>query len=101
MDMRKQDKVIIWPAYFDQSKTRKKGRRVQKSLAVQSPKISEIKIAAERLGLKNEIAPEAGYPKTPWLKTGMILVEKKGSKEQVIRKIANQLLKMRSETKKQ
>jgi len=99
--MRKQDKVIIWPAYFDQAKTRKKGRRVPKSLAVQSPKIVEIKIAVEKLGLKHEFAPEAGYPKTPWLKTGMIMVEKKGSKEQVIRKIANQLLKMRSENPKQ
>jgi len=99
--MRKQDKAIIWPAYFDQAKTRKKGRRVPKSLAVQSPKIVEIKIAVEKLGLKHEFAPEACYPKTPWLKTGMIMVEKKGSKERVIRKIANQLLKMRSENPKQ
>jgi signal recognition particle subunit SRP19 len=99
--MRKQDKVIIWPAYFDQTKTRKKGRRVPKSLAVQHPKIVEVKMAVERLGLKHEFAPEAGYPKTPWLKTGMIMVEKKGSKERVIRKIANQLLKMRSENPKQ
>ena len=99
--MRKQDKAIIWPAYFDQAKTRKKGRRVSKSLAVQSPKIVEIKIAVEKLGLKHEFAPEAGYPKTPWLKTGMIMVEKKDSKEQVIRKIAKQLLKMRSENPKQ
>jgi signal recognition particle subunit SRP19 len=101
MDMRKQDKAIIWPAYFDQAKTRKKGRRVPKSLAVQSPKIVEIKIAVEKLGLKHEFAPEAGYPKTPWLKTGMIMVEKKGAKEQIIRKIAKQLLKIRSETPKQ
>jgi signal recognition particle subunit SRP19 len=99
--MRKQDKIIIWPAYFDQTKTRKKGRRVPKSLAVQHPKIVEVKMAVERLGLKHEFAPEAGYPKTPWLKTGMIMVEKKGSKERVIRKIANQLLKMRSENPKQ
>jgi signal recognition particle subunit SRP19 len=99
--MRKQDKVIIWPAYFDQTKTREKGRRVPKSLAVQHPKIVEVKMAVERLGLKHEFAPEAGYPKTPWLKTGMIMVEKKGSKERVIRKIANQLLKMRSENPKQ
>ena len=98
--MRKQDKVIIWPAYFDQTKTRKEGRRVSKSLAVQYPKIVEVAMAVERLGLKHEFAPEAGYPKTPWLKTGMIMVEKKGSKEQVIRKIANQLLKMRSENPK-
>jgi signal recognition particle subunit SRP19 len=99
--MRKQDKIIIWPAYFDQTKTRKKGRRVPKSLAVQHPKIVEVKVAVERLGLKHEFAPEAGYPKAPWLKTGMIMVEKKGSKERVIRKIANQLLKMRSENPKQ
>lgn len=99
--MRKQDKAIIWPAYFDQTKTRKNGRRVPKSLAVQSPKIAEIKIAAEKLGLIHEFAPEVGYPKAPWVKTGMIMVEKKGSKEQVIRKIAKQLLKIRSETPKQ
>jgi signal recognition particle subunit SRP19 len=99
--MRKQEKVIIWPAYFDQTKTRKNGRRVPKSLTVQHPKIVEVKMAVEKLGLKHEFAPEAGYPKTPWLKTGMIMVEKKGSKERVIRKIANQLLKMRSENPKQ
>jgi signal recognition particle subunit SRP19 len=99
--MRKQDKAIIWPAYFDQAKTRKKGRRVPKSLAVQSPKIVEIKEAVEKLGLKHEIAMEAGYPKTPWFKTGMIMVEKEGSKEQIIRKIAKQLLKIRSELSSQ
>jgi signal recognition particle subunit SEC65 len=74
---------------------------VPKSLAVQSPKVVEIKIVVERLGLKHEFAPKAGYPKTPWLKTGMIMVEKKGSKEQVIRKIAEQLVKLRSESSKQ
>ena len=99
--MRKQDKAIIWPAYFDSAKTRKEGRRVPKSLAVQSPKIMEIKEAAEKLGLKHEVAVEAGYPKTPWVKTGMVLVEKKGSKEQTIKKIAKQLLKVRSEPLKQ
>jgi signal recognition particle subunit SRP19 len=97
MEMRKQDKAIIWPAYFDQAKTRKKGRRVPKSLAVQSPKIAEITLAAERLGLEHEVNPTAGYPKTPWIKTGRIMVEKKGSKEQVIEKIAKQILILRNE----
>ena len=99
--MRKQDKAIIWPAYFDQAKTRKEGRRVPKSLAVQSPKIVEIKEAVEKLGLRHEVAMESGYPKTPWVKTGMMMVEKQGSKEQIIRKIAKQLLKIRSEPSKQ
>jgi len=68
---------------------------------VQHPKIAEVTLAVEKLGLKHEVTPEAVYSKTPWLKTGKILVEKKGSKEQVIRKIANQLLKVRSENQKQ
>jgi len=99
--VRKQDKVIIWPVYFDQAKTRKDGRRVAKSLAVQHPKIDEVAMAVQKLGLKHEVTPEVGYPKTPWLKTGRILVEKQGSKEQVIRKIAGQLPKIRSETPKE
>jgi len=99
--LRKQDKVIIWPAYFDQAKTRKEGRRVSKSLAVQSPKILEIQEAAQKIGLKFEVVAGKGYPKTSWVKTGMLLVEKKGSKEHVIIRIAKQLLKTRTEKPKQ
>jgi len=70
-------------------------------LAVQHPKIAEVTLAVEKLGLKHEVAAEAGYPKTPWVKAGVILVEKKGSKEQVIREIAGQLSKVRSEAPKE
>jgi len=94
--MRKQDKIIIWPTYFDSTKTRKDGRRVPKNLSVPSPKILEIKDAVEKLGLEYELVTEAGYPKTPWLKTGMLLVKKNEAKEQIIRRIAKQLLKIRS-----
>ena len=97
--MRKQDKAIIWPAYFDLTKTRMEGRRVPKSLAVQSPKILEVQEAAQKLGLKFEVVTDKGYPKAPWAKTGMILVEKKGSKEQIINRIAKQLLKARNAPK--
>lgn len=94
--MRKQDKVIIWPAYFDSTKTRKEGRRVPQSLAVPSPKILEIKDAAEKIGLEYELVLDAGYPKTPFLpKSGMLLVKKNEAKQKVIVKIAKQLLKIR------
>jgi len=99
--MRKQDKAIIWPAYFDQTKTRKKGRRVPKNLAVQSPKVGELQEAARRLGLKPELKAEAGYPKAPWSKTGMVMVQKKAPKEQIIKKLAKQLVKARSEPVKE
>lgn len=94
--MRKQEKVILWPAYFDSTKTREEGRKIPKGLAVPLPKISELKEAAEKLGLEHELVPEASYPKTPWLKTGMLLVTKRETKNQIIKKIAKQLQKIRS-----
>jgi signal recognition particle subunit SRP19 len=94
--MRKQDRIIIWPAYFDSAKTRNDGRRVPKELGVPSPKILEIKDAAEKLHLQCEIVMDAAYPKTPWLKTGMLLAKKNEAKEQIIKKIAKQLVKIRS-----
>jgi signal recognition particle subunit SRP19 len=98
--MRKQDKAIIWPAYFDQAKSRSEGRRVPKNSAVPSPKIDEVIEAVRRLGLEHEVRPEVGYPKTPWLKTCMVMVEKEESKEQIMKKIAKQLLKIRSQQQK-
>src|SRR5208283_3199856 len=95
-NMKKLDKAIIWPIYFDASKTRKKGRRVPKNMAVQSPKIQELKEAVDKLGLKNEVNLEAHFPKTHWVKTGMLLVEKKEAKEKIIQKIAKQLVKIKS-----
>ena len=94
--MRKQDKIVVWPAYFDAAKTRKDGRRVPKALAVPSPKILELKAAVEKLGFEHEVVMDSGYPKTPWLKTGMLLVKKSEEKEKIIKKIAKQLVKIRS-----
>ena len=94
--VRQQDKIIIWPAYFDSTKTRNDGRRVPRNLAVPFPKIVEVKEAAEKLGLTHELVSDVGYAKMPWLKTGMILVKKKGSKGQTILLIARQLMKTRS-----
>ncbi|MEM3672795.1 MAG: signal recognition particle subunit SRP19/SEC65 family protein [Candidatus Bathyarchaeia archaeon] len=89
--------MIIWPAYFDSTKTRGEGRRIPKSLAVPSPKITEIRDAVEKLGLEYEVVLDVSYPKTPWLKTGMLLVEKSESKDKTIKKIAKTLQKIRSQ----
>lgn len=96
--MRKQDKTIIWPIYFDSAKTRKEGRRVPKVLAMSSPKISEIKEAAEKLGLECELLMDVAHPKMPWLKSGVLLIRKGEAKEQIIKKIAKQLVKIKSVT---
>ena len=82
--MKKLDKAIIWPIYFDSTKTRKEGRRVTKNLAVQSPKIIEIKEAVDKLSLNSEVNLEVHFPKMPWANTGLLLVEKKEAKEKII-----------------
>jgi signal recognition particle subunit SEC65 len=46
------------------------------------------------------VVMDKGYPKMPWAKTGMLLVEKKGSKEQIINRIAKQLVQAQAEKPK-
>lgn len=96
--MRKQNKIVLWPIYFDSTKTRGDGRKIPKSLAVPSPKITELKEAVEKLGLECELVANASYPRTPWLKTGMLLVAREGAKNQLLKKIARKLQKIRGAT---
>jgi signal recognition particle subunit SRP19 len=99
--VRKQEKFIMWPAYFDANKTRAEGRRVPENVGVPSPRMLEIQEATAKLGLEHELVPEKAYPRTPWSKHGMLMVEKQGSKEQVIKRIAKQLQKGRNEASRQ
>ena len=93
--MRKQEKFVVWPVYFDQGKSRSEGRKVPKSLAQPSPRLEEIAKAAQRLGLQPELRLDLAYPDQPWLKSGMLLVGKKGSKLELIRRIAKELAAQR------
>jgi signal recognition particle subunit SRP19 len=93
--MRKKDKIILWPVYFDSTKTRLEGRRVPKSLAISKPKLKEIQMAAEQTGLQPEVVLDAGHPSVPWQKTGLIVVSKRDPKTQILRMVAKELLKVR------
>jgi len=95
--MLKQNKIVLWPVYFDSTKTRLEGRRVPKSLAAPSPKLEEIRKAVERVGLQPEIVADAANPGSPWQKTGLLTIPKKGSKTKIIREIAKELLNIRGQ----
>jgi signal recognition particle subunit SRP19 len=94
--MRKQDKYVIWPQYFDQNRTRSEGRKIPKTQAQPMPRLEEIQKVAQKLGLNTEIVPELAYPSTPWLKTGMVLVSRKEAKLEMLRKIAKELAVQRA-----
>jgi signal recognition particle subunit SRP19 len=98
--VRKQQKTVLWPSYLDSSITRKEGRKVPKSNGVSNPNILELQRAAEKLGMKPEVEADAAYPSSPWIKTGKILVQKKGTKIQTVMKIAKEIVAIRQQTKR-
>jgi signal recognition particle subunit SRP19 len=93
--MRNKNKVVLWSIYFDSNKTRREGRRVPKKLAVPSPKIEELQRAAKRLNLQPETVFDAAHPSSPWQKSGLLVVPKNESKEQILDKVAKELSKLR------
>lgn len=93
--MRRKNEVVLWPVYFDSSKSRSAGRRLPKNLSLPSPSIQMLEKAVENLGLKYEVFPEAAYSRLPWVKSGFIITEKeKRSKNQILKEVAAELIKI-------
>ena len=92
--MRKRDKILLWPIYFDSTKTRSEGRKVPKKIATPKPKLEEIKKAAEILNFQPEIISNAIHPSSSWLKIGVITISKRESKNKIIRNIAQKILEV-------
>ncbi len=78
------DKIVIWPVYFDASKSRKEGRRIPKKLAIKSPLINDIFNACIKLGLEAIIEYDKAFPRTPWEKSGRIIIKKTEKKKSKI-----------------
>jgi len=97
--MKKKDVIILWPVYFDSTKTRSEGRRISKKLAIDRPRLDEIKRVVERMGFSHDIVADAGFPQTPWQKIGLISVSKKGSKNQILKRIGKELLDIRAQAR--
>ena len=98
--MRKQNKFVVWPVYFDSTKARRQGRKVPKKYAVPNPKLDEICKALDKLKLKYEVVADAAYPKMPWRKTGVIYVEKiKKPKLEILKLIGQKLVELRRSSK--
>ena len=97
--MQKKNKIILWPAYFDSTKTRLQGRRIPKAIAVPSPKLDEIQKAAQKSGFQAEPSLDFRHPQAPWQKTGLILVPKNVNKTNTIRRVAKELSSMRAQNR--
>ncbi len=82
---------VLWPEYFDNSRTRAEGRRVPKNLAIPEPQMSMIIKAVEKLGLQYKLEEGKAYPGSWWNKQGMLLVENSMPKSELLPKVASVL----------
>ncbi|MDY9927462.1 signal recognition particle protein Srp19 [Methanosarcina sp.] len=95
--MKDKGKLVIWPAYIDQTKSRSSGRIISRKNAIKEPHLNEIKEAAKQMGLNPEVEPEKAYPKTWWEVSGRVLVDDKGPKSVIAKQIALAIKKMRGQ----
>lgn len=86
-----EEKYVFWPIYFDKSVSRKYGRKISKNKAVDKPLIENIYKAAKSLGLNPVIEKNISYPSRHWKKDGRILIDKKGTKSELLNLIADSL----------
>jgi signal recognition particle subunit SRP19 len=89
--MKKRNKLMIWPIYFDSEMTRADGRRVPKKIAIRAVKLEEILKAAENLGLNPLSRIHASYSRKPWIKSGVVLVDKVDNKTILLRMLAQKI----------
>ncbi|RLG56848.1 MAG: signal recognition particle protein Srp19 [Candidatus Hydrothermarchaeota archaeon] len=93
------DKLVIWPAYLDKTKSRQDGRKISSKLAVTSPTLSEIEQAAKRLNLNPIVEKDKAYPKEWWEVSGRVLVDKVKPKSLLLKDIAKEIRRTRAEGK--
>jgi signal recognition particle subunit SRP19 len=94
-EMRENKQIIIWPVYLDATRARNEGRLVAAACAVRAPKVSEIQRAAEKLGLHPEIVKDRAHPATWTDKSGMVVIDNKGPKSELLRKIGAEIIRAR------
>jgi len=97
MMMKDKGKLVIWPAYIDQTKSRSNGRIISRKNAIKEPQLNEIKEAAKNLGLNPEVEPEKAYPKSWWEVSGRVLVDDNGPKSIIAKQIASSIKKVRGQ----
>ena len=92
---------VIWPSYLDKNLSKKDGRKLPKNLALDRPKFDEIKKALESIGINHQIEKNSKYPKEQGRddrNLGRFLVEKKFSKNEILKKISKEIRKNRGGT---
>ncbi|MDD3398970.1 MAG: signal recognition particle subunit SRP19/SEC65 family protein [Candidatus Methanomethylophilaceae archaeon] len=82
---------VIWPEYFDKSRSRSQGRRVSSSQAIVDPDLTKLEKAVAQLGLEYKVEKDKAFPSNWWEANGRIRVERAGPKSELLADIATLL----------
>jgi signal recognition particle subunit SRP19 len=92
--------MIIWTASVDRGKTRRQGRKIPRSLSIDSPRLSELEAAARSLSLDPTPKTGASRPSSWWERSGYLLVERRNSsRAEILKSLAKQIAKERGSKK--
>lgn len=95
--LKDKNKLVIWPVYLDATKSRGEGRLLSSKDAVKSPVLKEIEKAASELNLEPVVESDKAHPKSWWVVSGRVLVNKKGPKSVMVKQIAQKINKTRGQ----
>ena len=85
---------MLWPAYFEASRGRGRGRKVPAHLAVKGVTAEAILKAAKAAGYEAEFDPDAKHPACWFESSGRVLVRTNQRKTEVLRRVALELKRM-------
>ncbi|RMF89426.1 MAG: signal recognition particle protein Srp19 [Methanobacteriota archaeon] len=88
--------MIIYPSNIDQGLSKREGRKVPRKNAVPSPKAHEILKALQRLGIEGSLEKDACYPRRWWEREGRVVVDEKGGKRRLLKRVAREIRQMRA-----
>jgi signal recognition particle subunit SRP19 len=97
MMLKDKNKLVIWPVYLDATKSRAEGRILSMKDSVKSPVLKEIEKAASELNLAPVVEADKAHPKSWWVVSGRVLVDKKAPKSVIAKQIAQQINKARGQ----
>ncbi|MFP4185306.1 MAG: signal recognition particle subunit SRP19/SEC65 family protein [Candidatus Natronoplasma sp.] len=98
MARRERKTWILFPEYFDKNLSRSEARRVPSDLAVDSPSQDEIGDILDSWDIPNRIEDHKHHPSRWYERNGMIIIPKqKGNKQELIKKIGEELKKRRKD----
>ena len=90
--LRRKKFYVIYPEYFEKSRSRSQGRRVSRNIASDEPTLKKLIFVCNKLNIEHQVQKDKAYPSNWWNQMGRVLIpidkEDKIPKEKLLKQIA-------------